>query len=267
MYRVHLKQFEGPLDLLLFFIRRDELDLYDIPIAHIADEFLAYVRLMERIDLDGVGEFIYMASLLINLKARMLLPGQETDEEGEPIDPRRELVERLLEYVRFKEASQQLDVQRTRRADRFTRGKASSEREALEATPELQVEATIFDLVSALGDILTDTEQEEEPVHAVERVEYTVEEQQAYVLERIRDGRPMSFRMMMRTAAASLASRVQVKAFVIATFLAVLELARQKYLCLTLAGHGTDFMVARRIAAEGDGALASPTFGEGNGSS
>ncbi|MFQ5570488.1 MAG: segregation and condensation protein A, partial [Rhodothermales bacterium] len=77
MYRVHLQEFEGPLDLLLFFIRRDELDIYDIPIAHIADEFLEYVRLIEEIDLDGVADFIYVAALLISIKVRMLLPRPE----------------------------------------------------------------------------------------------------------------------------------------------------------------------------------------------
>ena len=111
MYRIRLQEFEGPLDLLLFFIQRDELDIYDIPIAQITDEFLGYVRLIEEIDLDGVADFIYMAALLIHIKARMLLPRPDLDEEGEPIDPRQELVERLLEYVRYKEAAEELAVQ------------------------------------------------------------------------------------------------------------------------------------------------------------
>src|SRR5690625_568104 len=115
MYRVHIEDFEGPLDLLLFFIRRDELDIFNIPIARSADEYLSYVRVLEQVDLDAVGEFLYMAAMLINIKARMLLPTPELDEEGEPIDPRRELVERLLEYVRFKEASQRLTELKTER--------------------------------------------------------------------------------------------------------------------------------------------------------
>src|SRR5690606_7366513 len=95
-------------DLLLFFIQRDELDVHDIPVASIADEYLSYVRVMEQIDLDGVGDFLYLAAMLIQIKARLLLPTTEVDEDGEPIDPRAELVERLLEYIRYKEAAADL---------------------------------------------------------------------------------------------------------------------------------------------------------------
>src|SRR5690625_4741258 len=147
MYRVHIEDFEGPLDLLLFFIRRDELDIFNIPIARIADEYLSYVRVLEKIDLDAVGEFLYMAAMLINIKARMLLPTPELDEEGEPIDPRRELVERLLEYVRFKEASQRLTELKTERADVFTRGLAAEDAEAVDPAASAKVDASIFDLI------------------------------------------------------------------------------------------------------------------------
>ncbi len=226
MYRISLEHFEGPLDLLLFFIKRDELDIYDIPIAQIADEFLGYVRLMERVDLDSLGDFIYMASLLISIKARMLLPAQETDEEGEPVDPRRELVERLLEYVRFKEASGKLEQRRTERARRFTRGLVESPRAAYAIDPqETTVDASVYDLVSALRGILAEAPDEKAPVHAVERETYSVEEQQGYVLEQIASGAQVAFRELVRRRS---------KAFVIATFLAVLELARQRYLRLAL---------------------------------
>src|SRR5690625_6378179 len=95
MYRVQLKNFEGPLDLLLFFIRRDELNIYDIPISHITREFLEYIRLMEELDLDVASEFIYMASLLMSIKARMMLPVERSeDEELDEEDPRYELVDR-----------------------------------------------------------------------------------------------------------------------------------------------------------------------------
>ena len=151
MYRIQLQEFEGPLDLLLFFIQRDEIDIFDIPIARITDEYLEYVRLMEEIDLDGVADFIYMAALLINVKVRMLLPRPELDEDGEPIDPRRELVERLLEYMRYKEASEGLAVYHENRANLFTRGAASAQQDLFErAMPETLVNTTLFDLISAL---------------------------------------------------------------------------------------------------------------------
>ncbi len=237
MYRVELQQFEGPMDLLLFFIKRDEIDVYDIPISRIADEYLAYVRVLEEIDLDGVGDFIYMAALLINIKARMLLPSTETDEEGDEVDPRRELVERLLEYVRFKEAADQLATRRERRREHFTRGDASDHRERVEEDHEVNVDASVYDLVEALGEMLEEDEDETEPIHEVEPVEHTVEEQQQYVLDRLMDEPRVSFRDLVERRS---------KGFAVATFLAVLELARQHYLRLQLSEEKSGFVVEER---------------------
>lgn len=237
MYRVELQQFEGPMDLLLFFIKRDEIDVYDIPIARIADEYLAYVRVLEEIDLDGVGDFIYMAALLINIKARMLLPSTETDEEGEEVDPRRELVERLLEYVRFKEAADQLATRRERRREHFTRGDAARDRERVEEDHEVNVEDSVYDLVEALGQMLEEEEEESEPIHEVEPIEHSVEEQQRYVLDRLGSESEVPFRDLVERRS---------KGFVIATFLAVLELARQHYLRLQLHDGRADFLVQER---------------------
>ena len=226
------------MDLLLFFIKRDEVDVYDIPIARIADEYLAYVRLLEEIDLDGVGDFIYMAALLINIKAQMLLPSKETDEEGEAVDPRRELVERLLEYVRFKEAADQLSTRRDRRREHFTRGDASAHRENVEENHDVDIDASVYDLVEALGEMLKEADADEsEPVHEVEPLEHSVEDQQQYVLDRLTEESRVSFRSLVRD---------QSKGFVIATFLAVLELARQHYLQIDIDGGGTDFSLAER---------------------
>ena len=226
------------MDLLLFFIKRDEIDVYDIPIAQIADEYLAYVRLLEEIDLDGVGDFIYMAALLINIKARMLLPSTETDEEGEPVDPRRELVERLLEYVRFKEASEQLATRRERRNELFTRGDASAHREQIEERHDADIDASLYDLVEALGSLLEEAEDEDsDPVHEVEPLEYSVDEQQEYVLQALRGGDRVSFRSLVRRRS---------KGFIIATFLAVLELTRQHYLHLELSEDAESFALQER---------------------
>mgnify|MGYP006278120565 CR=1 FL=1 len=226
------------MDLLLFFIKRDEIDVYDIPIARIADEYLAYVRVLEEIDLDGVGDFIYMAALLINIKARMLLPSSETDEEGEEVDPRRELVERLLEYVRFKEAADQLATRRERRTEHFTRGDASDHRDRVEEDHEVNVDASVYDLVEALGQMLEKEEEEEtDPIHEVEPLEHSIEDQQRYVLDRLSSEPRVSFRELVRQRS---------KGFIIATFLAVLELTRQHYLRLQLAEGRTDFVLEER---------------------
>ncbi|PSQ64397.1 MAG: segregation/condensation protein A [Bacteroidetes bacterium QH_2_64_74] len=204
MYRVELEQFEGPMDLLLFFIKRDEIDIYDIPIARIADEYLAYVRVMEEIDLDGVGDFIYMAALLINIKARLLLPSQETDEEGEAVD---------------------------------VRGDAADDRERMEESHEVEVDSSVFELVEALGRVLEEEDKDEDPVHEVEAVDHTVEEQQQYVVRRLARESRVPFRELVRHES---------RGFVIATFLALLELARQQYIRLHVEENTSDFVVKAR---------------------
>ena len=240
MYEVRLQQFEGPLDLLLFFIRRDELDIYDIPIAGIADEFLAYVRLLEQVDLDGVGDFLYMAALLINIKTRMLLPSQEVDDEGEPIDPRQELVERLLEYIRFKEASEVLSEAHDRRQEQFTRGQELDLAKEIQDAGETIAEASIFDLVQALRRVLTESE-----VHVVTHESWSLEGQQVYLEGRLSDGKKHSF--------VDLVSG-NPRGFIIATFLAVLEMARSGLVGIFVERSALDFYLS---------ASGNPTGGEG----
>jgi segregation and condensation protein A len=216
MYRVNLEDFEGPLDLLLFFIRRDELDIFNIPIASIADEYLEHVRLMQRVDLDNVGEFLYMAAMLINIKARMLLPKPELDEEGEPIDPRRELVERLLEYVRYKEGSHQIAALKQNRERHATRGLAGFERAEAEDDESVEIRATMFDLVSAMRRLLATAP--DEVVHSLDRESYSIDEQAEFLLETLEVRGRCSFSAIMAGRS---------RAFIIAAFLAALELARR----------------------------------------
>ena len=121
MYKVKLNQFEGPLDLLLFFIKRDELNIYDIPIASLTKEFLEYVNLIKILDLEVAGDFILMASTLMHIKVRMLLP-REVDEKGEEIDPRADLVKALLEYKRYKEMTEELSYFESNQRKRKFRG-------------------------------------------------------------------------------------------------------------------------------------------------
>lgn len=234
-YKISIKDFEGPLDLLLFFIRRDELDIFDIPVARIADEYLEHVRLLEQIDLDSAGEFLYMAAVLIGIKARMLLPGQEVDEDGEPVDPRRELVERLLEYVRYKEASGHLLALERERAERFTRNHAVSERAVWEEKPDLN--ASVFDLVSALKRILA--EAPEDPLHDITREEYSIEEQRAFILDRLAAVDSLSFSVLVENRS---------RPFIVATFLAALELVHAQQVHVHIAeGDPIDFYLALRI--------------------
>ena len=256
MYRVQLQQFEGPMDLLLFFIRRDELDIHNIPIAQITDEYLAYVRVMEDIDLDGVADFIYMAAVLINIKAKTLLPAPETDADGEAIDPRRELVERLLEYVRFKEASDRLRARKHDRNRHHTRGEAASDKEDIRDAHTADIDASVYDLMKAVGRILRaeDGSNDAEPRHEVEPLSHTVEDQQRYVLEQVLEAPRTAFHALVRG---------QSKGFVIATFLAVLELARQDYVRLEVAPDGMDFAV--RPPDDAPPSREDPGIGGGDG--
>ena len=234
MHRVQLDQFEGPLDLLLFFIRRDEIDVHDIPIARIADEFLEAVRVLEHVDLDAAADFIYTAALLIQIKARMLMPRPELDDEGEPIDPRRELVERLIEYVRYKEAAGVLAGRFEARQRLRPRGQAADEREALAPATEVTYRATVFDLVKALGKAIERAATEAEEIrHAIERESFALDVQRVWLLGRIRGG-GASFQALVARRS---------KAFVIVTFLAVLDLAQRQAISLVFGLDPQDFAV------------------------
>ena len=231
MYRVQLDPFEGPLDLLLFFIRRDEVDIYDIPIGRIADEYLDTVRTLGHLDLDAAADFVYTAALLIQIKARMLLPRPELDADGEPVDPRTELVERLLEYIRFKEAAQHLGGRFEARRRHAPRGAAHDERDRLAPPVEVTVRATVFDLVRALQRAVDRATPELEPVHSVRGEQYAVDVQAAWLVGRL-NAAPSSF-------VALVAKRS--RAFVIATFLAVLDLAQRQTVRLVFGDGPEDF--------------------------
>lgn len=149
MYKIKLDQFEGPLDLLLFFIKRDELNIYDIPISKITKEFLEYVNLIKMLDLEVAGDFILMASTLMHIKVRLLLP-REVDEKGEEIDPRAELIQALLEYKKYKEMSEELAFFETNQRKINYRGNYSEDEK--ETPPDYEVllkNVTIFDLAKA----------------------------------------------------------------------------------------------------------------------
>lgn len=150
-YRVHLDVFTGPLDLLLYLIRRDEVDILDIPIARITEQYLAHLRVLEQLDPDTIGEFLVMASTLIEIKSRQLLPTLPVDDFGSEDDPRAPLVRQLLEYKRFKDAARTLGEAAEERARRFVR-------RPVDLPPELQgvelEEAQVWDLLNAFGQIM-----------------------------------------------------------------------------------------------------------------
>ncbi|MEP1119975.1 MAG: segregation/condensation protein A [Balneola sp.] len=235
MYRVQLNNFEGPLDLLLFFIKRDELDIYDIPISYITQQYLEYVNLMEELDLDVASEFILMASMLMSVKAKMMLPREDDDsEEIDETDPRYELVQKLLEYKRYKEmAIKMADIDEETRK-RYKRGYLDADDVDQQATGEALKDVTLFDLISAFRKVLTDIERQR-VVHKVNKVETTIEEQSEFVLNRLSEAGRQSF--------ASLCKSLTNKVVIVVTFLAILEMIKEQQINLFLEEDPTDFYI------------------------
>lgn len=216
-YHVKLDIFEGPMDLLLHLIRKHELDIYDIPISLITQQYLEYIELMKSLDIEVAGEFLVMASTLTHIKSRMLLPpseNPEADEDG--VDPRAELVQRLLEYKRFKDAALSLEQRENLWSQVYTRP-ADTLPDLPQDDEPLLFDFHLFDLLSALRDVLSrvpDAQFEITP----ESVSIT--EKIAYILERLEARESILF--------SDLFSESRTKLQVIATFLALLELIKTR---------------------------------------
>lgn len=215
-YRVKLDIFEGPFDLLLFLIRKNEVDIFNIPIAKITEQFITYIEVMKILDLDVAGDFIEMAAILMHIKSRMLLPRQEGIEDDYE-DPRSELVSRLLEYKRFKEVSQDLDVLEDARRKLFTRRyfKYIPSTEG-STTEEYLYDVTLFDLMVAFKKALDDMPKV--IYHEVRKIEVTVEEQSELILNRLKENKVLLFRELVKD--------IKEKIILIVTFIALLELCK-----------------------------------------
>ncbi|SMO70123.1 segregation and condensation protein A [Gracilimonas mengyeensis] len=235
MYRVQLNNFEGPLDLLLFFIKRDELDIYDIPISYITNQFLEYIHVMEELDLDVASEFILMASMLMSIKAKMMIPREDSDEEElDETDPRYELVQRLLEYKRYKEMSVKMADMDDETRKQYMRGYPEADDVEQQASGEALQDVTMFDLIAAFKKVLQDIERKN-IVHHVEKVSTTVEEQSEFVLNRLQEHGRQSFMEVCAT--------LKNKIYVVVTFLAVLEMIKEQQINLFLEDEPTDFYI------------------------
>ena len=219
-YRVKLDVFEGPLDLLLYLIRKEEVDIYDIPIERITQQYMAYLDLMRMLDLNIAGEFIVMAATLMMIKSRLLLPVEEraVEEEEDDGDPRWDLVRQLVEYKKFKDAALHLQVLEDQQENIFIR---SGEGVELGAVPEVALhDVSIFDLIAAFNDALSKVQKEELREIFAER--FTVGEKIDDLLQQL-EREP---RLSLTTLFTGMTSRHEV----VCTFLAVLELMRLKQL-------------------------------------
>ena len=219
-FEIHLPLFDGPFDLLLFFIERDELDIYDIPIFKITTDFQHYLRHLEELDLDVASEFIVVAAQLIRIKAKMLIPRAEINDKGEEIDPRQELVEHLLEYKRFKEISKQLAESETERLARFERGNIETELKSLMTGKEDEAEwesLDLYKLMKVFNKVLKRYElASQQPKHVVVQYPYTIEGQSEMIRSRIVAKGQISF--------VDLVEEMPQRIAVVFNFLAILEM-------------------------------------------
>lgn len=228
MYKIKLPIFEGPFDLLLYLIRKNEIDIYDIPIAEITRQYLEYLELLELLDLEVAGEFIEMVATLMLIKARMLLPHPEDISEEELEDPRRELVMQLLEYKRYKEAAENLQDFQEQQRRLFPRD-ATPIKKMYEKTDEEEdftVDATLYDLLEAFKRALDNMPRV--TVHQVKILKITIEDQVKFLIRQFeeRPGRGGKKHILF----SELQKHLQDKITLIVTFMAILDLIRLRFL-------------------------------------
>lgn len=217
-YKIKLNIFEGPLDLLLYLIKKNDIDVKDIPISEITEQYMEYIEMMKMLDLNVVGDFLVMAATLMQIKSKMLLPPDPTDEE-EAEDPRDELVQRLQEYQQFQVVADELKNKEIKRRDLFGRQVDEAAMDKLKRDArEVYFEANLFDLINALSDALK--KAPEDILHEIVKEEYTVEQKVHEILHLLLD-QPS---VMLQDLFEKSKSRMEV----IVTFLSVLELIRLK---------------------------------------
>lgn len=238
-YQIKLPQFEGPFDLLLFFIERDELDIYNIPITKITNDFLDYLHQQESLNIELSSEFILFISTLMRIKAKMLLPRKELDAQGNEIDPRQELVNKILEYKRFKEASAQMAEMEALRMLSIKRGNIHKElsligEEAGEGT-EIQ-NITLFKLMRAFERAMQKySDRVNKPVHTVVQYNYTMETSRQDMLSLAQAEKTVSFEKIF--------DRADNRVHAIFLFLSLLELVQQKFLKILIGEGKNNFII------------------------
>jgi len=211
-YKVELPFYEGPMDLLLHLIKRNEIDIYDIPIALITEQYLEYIEMLKVLNLDSIGDFLVMAATLMQIKSKMLLPPSQEEEERDEKDPREELVKRLIEYKKFKEAAKNLSGREEYFSELFEREGGSEEF----GKEEVLLEVSVFDLISAFRSIIGKVEEKE--FHEVTLQKMTINDKISYIMERLNSKTDLTLQ--------DLFLEMNNKIEMIITFVALLELIR-----------------------------------------
>jgi segregation and condensation protein A len=241
-FEVHLPLFEGPFDLLLFFIERDELDIYDIPISKITDEFLSYLRHLETLNVDVASEFILVAATLMRIKSKMLLPRPQIDEAGNEIDPRDELVKHLLEYKKYKSVIEHFNNMESVELMKEKRGNIAKELRALAENSNVESElqdVDLFKLLTVLEKVLKRHEEDKNrPVHQVIQYPYTVEGQKEYIFGEVASKGRISFLDLFQQQPTRIA--------LIFNFLAVLEMLALGDLSIQIGEGFNNFWILKK---------------------
>lgn len=244
-YNIKISKFEGPFDLLLFFIERDELDIYDIPIATITEDFLEYIKHLETLNIDVASEFILVAATLMKIKARMLIPRKEIDADGNEIDPRAELTQKLLEYKRYKSIIEDLEQMEYERSLKHGRGNLGAELAALsnKALADSEIESiSLYKLFQTFARLLERYEsQSNKVVHRIIQYEYTVEGQSKILKEKIA-GKRANFEELFN----DLSNRMEA----IVTFLALLEMLNLQLLNIIQGTGSNNFWLEEKTGDE-----------------
>jgi segregation and condensation protein A len=219
MYKIKLPNFEGPFDLLLYFIKKDELNIYDIPIAKITKEFLNYIRLMKFFDIELAGEFVFMSANLMYIKSQMMLPRPEDDGSEDYDDPRTQLVERLLEYKQIKDGAQK--IENCYEDNRYNYYRHLFDAQQQVACGEVYKNTTLFDLMRAFQKALD--RNKPEPTHKIEFSQYTIEEKMQQIILYLKNNKKTTF--------ANYIDGYD-KIHIVVTFLAILNLLRDNMILL-----------------------------------
>ena len=245
-FEVRLPLFEGPFDLLLFFIERDELDIYDIPIAKITKDFLDYLHHLDTLNVEVASEFILVAATLMRIKSKMLLPRPQIDEQGNEIDPREELVKHLLEYKKYKSVidsfhkMEETELMKEKRGNLMRELKSLAESSNVEA--ELQ-DVDLFKLMTVFEKVLKRFEAEKnKPVHQVIQYPYTMEDQKKYLLNEVATKERVSFTEIVETYKTRIA--------LIFNFLSILELLAVGQLGIQVGEGYNNFWITKAGAVE-----------------
>ena len=238
-YQIKLAQFEGPFDLLLFFIERDELDIYNIPITKIIKDFLDFVHQQEKLNIELSSEFILFVSTLMRIKAKMLLPRKEIDALGNEVDPRQELIDKILEYKKYKEAAAQMADMEAIRMLMVKRGNLQKEiasigEEAGEGT-EIQ-NITLYKLMKSFEKAMQRMyDRNHRPVHTVVRYNYTMEESREFLLKKVQTEKTTAFEKIFDTC--------ENRIHALFIFLSLLELAQQRYMSIITGEGRNNFII------------------------